>query len=325
MTFANRLEKILQELERETFQHLQLRFPHFLASPEYVFLVAQEKAEDSKKVRSYRSFQTFIDFVKNNNESPFLSGFSLDEVSYFDFNAHEEDLEESLKGKLFIHHGDEFSLHLNKFGSFYCRDSQSDEETDRTLDQDSVLRPLIIPDHGYNAVSDSEEGHRPEGEALCDLYPSLSPTALSPPPLLTSTALPFPPPPLPVTPSNGNNNSSNNSNNNSSNNSNNNSSNNSNNNGSNFCVLLEKEKDNDPVNRRRASVRINKAWNLGSAQATELTEPEQSNASVEPGIDIMNTGDEEEASKSASRVPYMLASLSSRFTLQLSMLLCSNM
>lgn len=307
MTFANRLEKILQELERETFQHLQLRFPHFLASPEYVFLVAQEKAEESKKVRSYRSFQTFIDFVKNNNESPFLSGFSLDEVSYFDFNAHEEDLEESLKGKLFIHHGDEFSLHLNKFGSFYCRDSQSDEETERTLDQDSTLRPLIIPEHGHNTVSDSEEGHRPEGEALCDLYPSLSPKALSTPPPLLSTTLPLPPPPL-VIPSNGINTSTNN---------------NSNNNGSNIGVLLGK--DNEPVNRRRASVRINKAWNLGSAQATELSEPETFNPTVEPGIDIMNPSDDEEASKSASHVPYMLASLSSRFTLQLSMLLCSNM
>jgi hypothetical protein len=302
MTFANRLEKILQELERETFQHLQLRFPHFLASPEYVFLVAQEKAEESKKVRSYRSFQTFIDFVKNNNESPFLSGFSLDEVSYFDFNAHEEDLEESLKGKLFIHHGDEFSLHLNKFGSFYCRDSQSDEETERTLDQDSTLRPLIIPEHGHNAVSDSEEGHRPEGETLCDLYPSLSPKALSPLLPLTSTAPPFPPPPPTIT-SNGNNNSTNN-------------------NSSNIGVLLGK--DNEPVNRRRASVRINKAWNLGSAQATELSEPETFNHAEEPGIDL-NSSDEEEACKSASYVPYMLASLSSRFSLQLSMLLCSNM
>lgn len=307
MTFANRLEKILQELERETFQHLQLRFPHFLASPEYVFLVAQEKAEESKKVRSYRSFQTFIDFVKNNNESPFLSGFSLDEVSYFDFNAHEEDLEESLKGKLFVHHGDEFSLHLNKFGSFYCRDSQSDEETERTLDQDSTLRPLIIPEHGHNAARDSEEGHRPEGEALSDLYPSLSPKALSPPSLISSTTLPLPPPPPPNIASNGNNNSNNS----------------SNNNGSNIGVLLGK--DNDPVNRRRASVRINKAWNLGSAQATELSEPETFNPTLEPGIDTLNTGDEEEASKSASHVPYMLSSLSSRFTLQLSMLLCSNM
>jgi hypothetical protein len=303
MTFANRLEKILQELERETFQHLQLRFPHFLASPEYVFLVAQEKAEESKKVRSYRSYQTFIDFVKNNNESPFLSGFSLDEVSYFDFSAHEEDLGESLKGKLFIHHGDEFSLHLNKFGSFYCRESQSDEETERTLDQDSTLRPLIIPEHGHNAVSDSEEGNRPEGEALCDLYPSLSPKALSPqqPLLLTSTDLP---PPPSITPSNGNNNSTNN-------------------NSSNIGVLLGK--DNEPVNRRRASVRINKAWNLGSAQATDLSEPETFNPTVEPGIDALNPSDEEEASKSDSYVPYMLASLSSRFTLQLSMLLCSNM
>jgi hypothetical protein len=300
MTFANRLEKILQELERETFQHLQLRFPHFLASPEYVFLVAQEKAEESKKVRSYRSFQTFIDFVKDNNESPFLSGSSLDEVSYFDFNAHEEDLEESLKGKLFIHHGDEFSLHLNKFGSFYCRDAYSDEETERTLDQDSTLRPLIIPEHGHNAVNDSEEGHRPEGEALCDLYPSLSPKALSPLPPLLSTTLPLPPP-LIIT-SNGNNNSNNSS--------------------SNISVLLGK--DNEPVNRRRASVRINKAWNLGSAQATELSEPETFNPTVDPGIDL-NPSDEEEACKSASHVPYMLASLSSRFSLQLSMLLCSNM
>ena len=324
MTFANRLEKILQELERETFQHLQLRFPHFLASPEYVFLVAQEKADESKKVRSYRSFQTFIDFVKDNNESPFLNGFSVDEISHFDFSAHGSDLKEFLKGKLFIHHGDEFSLHLNKSGSFYCRDySHSDDESDRAADHDhdTVLRPLHIPDHGSNAGNDSEDTHRSEGEKLIDLYPSLAPVA-------PAAVLSIPGVSQPIIPSNSNSNSSSSSNSNSS------SSSNSSSNGN--GVLRAKELD-ITGSRRRASVRISKAWNLGSSLAAELKEPEQSNPSGDQGTgqgagagtgagtDNHNRSYEEEISKKASHIPYMLTSLSSRFCLQLSMLLCSNM
>lgn len=337
MTFANRLEKILQELERETFQHLQLRFPHFLASPEYVFLVAQEKADESKKVRSYRSFQTFIDFVKDNNESPFLSGFSVDEISHFDFSAHGGDLKEFLKGKLFIHHGDEFALHLNKFGSFYCRDSHSDDESDKVADNDhyhdTVLRPLHIPDHGSNAVNDAEDSHRSEGEKLVDLYPSLAPVA-------PVAVLSIPSVPLPIMPSNSNDNGSSSSNGSSSGNGG--SSSNGNGNGSSSGngngVLRKKELD-ITGSRRRASVRISKAWNLGSSLAAELKEPEQSHPSGEQGqgtgqgtgtgtgmgTDNHNKSDDEEPSKKASHIPYMLTSLSSRFCLQLSMLLCSNM
>ena len=307
MTFANRLEKILQELERETFQHLQLRFPHFLASPEYVFLVAQEKADESKKVRSYRSYQTFIEFVKDNNESPFLHGLSVDDISHFDFSAHEGDLKETLRGKLFIHHGDEFSLHMNKFGSFHCRDSNSDEETDRALDHNPVLRPLVIPDRGSNAVNDAEDLIRLEGEALCDLYPSLAPAlALAPAPV--PAALSIPSAPLPSIPCNGNGNTNIEI-------------------GNNKVVLIGK--DNNINNRRRASVRISRAWDLGSDPDpdpyTEIKVLEQFKPLVVPEADILNKREEEEINKKALHVPYMLASLSSRFCLQLSMLLCSNM
>ena len=241
-------------------------------------------------------------------------------------------MKEFLKGKLFIHHGDEFALHLNKLGSFYCRDSHSDDESDRAPDHDHdhdrVLRPLLIPDHGSSAVNDAEDIHRSEGEKLVDLYPSLAPATA------TATVLSIPSVPIPVMPSNSNGYG----------NTNNNSNSNSNSNGNGNGVLREKEID-ITGSRRRASVRISKAWNLGSSLGAELKEPEQSNPSRDQGtgagqgtvgqgtvglgtgvgIDNHNKSDEKEIIKKASHIPYMLTSLSSRFCLQLSMLLCSNM
>ena len=105
MTFAGRIEKLLCALERETFQHLQLRYPLFLASPEYVLLLAQERNSESKKVNAYRSFNSFLEFVKKNNNKSFLHGISICGECSFDFTKHDPDFKEVLFDKLFVYHG----------------------------------------------------------------------------------------------------------------------------------------------------------------------------------------------------------------------------
>jgi hypothetical protein len=174
MTFAGRLEKLLCEVERETFQHLQLRFPLFLASPEYVYLVAQEKAEESKKVKSFRSFNAFLDYVKENNESPFLDGRSVDEVSEYTFTPQEPELKAFVKGKVFVYHGEEFSLHLNRYGSFCGEDDVSDDGTGHQEKSITLARenyPSPIPE---SLTPDGISVRTPDVETLCDLYPTLS-------------------------------------------------------------------------------------------------------------------------------------------------------
>lgn len=176
MTFAGRLEKLLCEVERETFQHLQLRFPLFLASPEYVFLVAQEKAQESSKVRSFRGFNAFLDFVKHNNEAPFIDGVCVEEGGeghVFDFGAHDECVKALVQGKVFVHHGEDFCLHLNQFGSFCEGDDDSCDglqpDRDRTSPSSAPLRETLSPSRQAAVSTSSDE------ETLCDLYPSLSP------------------------------------------------------------------------------------------------------------------------------------------------------
>ena len=170
MTFAGRLEKLLCEVERETFQHLQLRFPLFLASPEYVYLVAQEKAEESKKVRSFRSFNSFLDYVKENNESPFLDGRSVDEVLEYKFGPQEPDLRAFVKGKVFVYHGEEFTLHLNRYGSFCGDDDVSDDgHQEKSASRENYPSP--IPE---SLTPDGISVRTPDIESLCDLYPTLS-------------------------------------------------------------------------------------------------------------------------------------------------------
>jgi hypothetical protein len=74
ITIAYKIEKLLCAIERETFQHLQLLYPLFVASPEYVFLVAQIEAEESKNVRMYRSMNKFLSEVKEKRIISFING-----------------------------------------------------------------------------------------------------------------------------------------------------------------------------------------------------------------------------------------------------------
>jgi hypothetical protein len=74
ITIAYKIEKILCAIERETFQHLQLLYPLFVASPEYAFLVAQIEAEESKNVRMYRSMNKFLSEVKERKIISFING-----------------------------------------------------------------------------------------------------------------------------------------------------------------------------------------------------------------------------------------------------------
>ena len=183
MTFAGRLEKLLSEVERETFQYLQLRFPHFLNSPEYVFLVAQEKAEESKKVKIFRSMNNFLDFVKENNESPVMNGKSLNEMSVFNFETQEPELKQSVHGKVYVHHEDSYVLHLNQYGSFCKDDDVSDSESDvpdknkmgKGMENDVIpVRRKAVGRSGSNTQHPSYKSIHPTGvETLADLYPSL--------------------------------------------------------------------------------------------------------------------------------------------------------
>ena len=114
MTFAGRIEKLLCSLERETFQHLQLRYPLFLASPEYVLLLAQEKTLESKKVNAYRSFNSFLEFVKKNNEGSFLHGMPTSGGASFDFSKYDSGLKDLLLNKMFVFHGNHSKYLINK-------------------------------------------------------------------------------------------------------------------------------------------------------------------------------------------------------------------
>ena len=114
MTFAGRIEKLLCSLERETFQHLQLRYPLFLASPEYVLLLAQEKTLESKKVNAYRSYNSFLEFVKKYNEGSFLHGIPTSGGTTFDFSKHDSGLKDLLLNKLFVFHGNYSKDLINK-------------------------------------------------------------------------------------------------------------------------------------------------------------------------------------------------------------------
>ena len=130
MTFAGRIEKLLCSLERETFQHLQLRYPLFLASPEYVLLLAQEKTLESKKVHAYRSFNSFLEFVKKNNEGSFLHGMPTSGGATFDFSKYDSDLKDLLLDKIFVFHGNysKYLINKNKSKSKNNNDNKNDNK-----------------------------------------------------------------------------------------------------------------------------------------------------------------------------------------------------
>lgn len=58
---AGRLLRLLRNVERETFQYLQLRYPYFLESTEFALLVANIKADESLAVQRY---ETMLEFLK---------------------------------------------------------------------------------------------------------------------------------------------------------------------------------------------------------------------------------------------------------------------
>ena len=131
MNSAGRIEKILRNVERETFQYLQMRYPLFLQSPEYVLLLAQERTYDSKKVQAYQQLNLFLDFVRENNEFPYFNGIPIrgNENLNFDFSSHSDDLVGLLQNKVFVSHGKnskeikeemEKEIEMNRYNNEKC-------------------------------------------------------------------------------------------------------------------------------------------------------------------------------------------------------------
>ena len=96
MPYAGRLEKLLRAVERETFQHLQQKYSQFLASPEYVLMVARARAQESTTVCTFRKMGNFMTDALQTPNSLFVG--SLDDLNIRNRHVYES----KVIGKIWI-------------------------------------------------------------------------------------------------------------------------------------------------------------------------------------------------------------------------------